>query len=271
MQPKLHISDAWSYWRSTRHSSGALYHLEPTCTDIHRFNSLRFAILLNSVFPKISCSLKFVAPYIVIYLFISFRIYIELNPDKSLHSSGTLRDIPKSHILAPQLGVSKILADLKSLCTTLISWIKHKAHSILYVTLTKWLGPNLRYLSSIWSRSDSKYSITRHIWLMSIELTYNASPYLMSFRFADLIVGTLMISISSGTNIPIPLPHSILSFRFLWLIELYSLALISFSFFVIYISLNTLMVLYSVDVWLDMTFSATSRPVRLHTPFETYP
>lgn len=37
MHPKLHISDAWSYYFSIIDISGALYHLEPTWSDIYLF------------------------------------------------------------------------------------------------------------------------------------------------------------------------------------------------------------------------------------------
>ena len=56
IHPKLHISDAWSYCLSIKETSGALYHLEPTCRDMHLLSflllCLSFLNLLETKFLK---------------------------------------------------------------------------------------------------------------------------------------------------------------------------------------------------------------------------
>ena len=131
IHPKLHISEAWSYWRSTKHISGARYHLDPTWIDIQRFTYL--------LFSKVSLSYNSIIAFLSRPLFLETLIYldtrsrrcIELNPAKFIQVSGMLLDIPKSHILALQFGVNRILADLKSRCITFVSWRKHNEHNIL--------------------------------------------------------------------------------------------------------------------------------------------
>jgi len=188
---------------------------------------------------------------------------------------------PKSHILALQSEVIRILDDFKSLCITFASWRKAIEHNVWYIMLTKYFSLKSILNFSSWSRSDSKNSITRHISFRLTPLLFcfrsscsRLLPPKLQFSFVspDLVPpydegrlvtyrscgqGEVMMSINSVINNPLPI--SPLPPTFYTSSELRLLSFLNSE-----ISLRILMASYSVSVWFTMIFIATSLPVCLH-------
>ena len=110
MQPKLHMSAEWSYCFSTRDTSGARYHLDPTWIDMYLFI---FFLLWRSSFRNWAKNsyLRSYPSADNLYLFrfcaaIFCDIWClslsELTLDSSVQLWGSDLDKPKSQILALQ-------------------------------------------------------------------------------------------------------------------------------------------------------------------------
>lgn len=218
------MSEAWSYCLSTRETSGARYHLEPTCIETHLL--IFFLLFLSST--KCWLILSFNYYWLLTLLFPwSYRkcslIAIELEFSIFMQVWGKLLDNPKSHILALQSDVIRMLADLRSLCITLASCIKANEQSALYINFLRWPSLNSIWFLRSWSRSDSMYSITMQMWFISIDYALFSvliwKPSLVSW--VELVVilltpllcfpfesedwdGKDIMSMSSGKNKPTP-------------------------------------------------------------------
>ena len=128
MQPKLHMSMAWSYCRSTRHTSGARYHLEPMCIEVHL---LKAFLLPKSVCSQADIKVFSAATFCLNFMLARSLKHMLLKPARSEHAFGIVRDNPKSQILALQSDVMSMLADFKSLCITLASCMNCRLVSVL--------------------------------------------------------------------------------------------------------------------------------------------
>ena len=99
IHPKLHMSIAWSYYRSTKHTSGARYQRDPICIDVHLF---KLFLLVWSFFSKVE--INYFSPFTFLKLFLHFiavrsRMVMVLKPWRSEQDAGILLERPKSHIL----------------------------------------------------------------------------------------------------------------------------------------------------------------------------
>ena len=138
MHPKLHRSEAWSYDFSTSEISGALYHLEPTCSDIRRFISFLLGLSLTRISPIITyfwgncCQIELVyklcdlfcsnLSVALILTFKEFRLFPKSSGNLlvshsvgKLHFMGKLLESPKSHSFTLQSEEIRIFAGFTSL------------------------------------------------------------------------------------------------------------------------------------------------------------
>lgn len=115
MQPKLHMSLAWSYCFSMIEISGALYHLEPTCNDIYLFWFFLLGLSSRSLFASNYSRFPTLSPLGISPL--SLAVLIESLNVVTLY--GRLLASPKSHILTWHFESRRIFAGLISLCITL--------------------------------------------------------------------------------------------------------------------------------------------------------
>lgn len=123
MQPKLQRSEAWSYYFSTKETSGARYQREPTWIDMKRIWCLRRGLSFTS-WSAINFCFLIGNSFFLTFWFVNFLIIYVLKPFSLVALSGKVLERPRSQILALQSELRRIFADLRSLCMILASWRK---------------------------------------------------------------------------------------------------------------------------------------------------
>ena len=132
MQPRLQMSEAWSYCFSTREISGALYHLVPTW-----FDRLRFFCNLVSFYFRSFWAITFFNSSLLVMecrsdLRMLSRILLELPEPLPMQLCGNVLERPKSQILMLQSSSIRMFAGFISRWMMLAECINFIAHKMLY-------------------------------------------------------------------------------------------------------------------------------------------
>ena len=165
--PRLHMSDAWSYYFSISESSGALYHLELTWLDTHLCLSFYPFNVVASFLMTIFLICRSLSSSRILCLRMESRILLELPEPFPRRLSGKVLEIPKSQSFIWQSLFINMFAGFKSRCTTFAEWQNFIAHKRLYNINFMWsweMFVKTPYLMTFF-KSESSNSMTRNMFV----------------------------------------------------------------------------------------------------------